>query len=71
MHFFHRPVFSFIFYLCYFYLATVGVRARVMGVRTGKSALLQINASANVELPPESILSSQLWFSGVAPAASS
>lgn len=39
--------------------ATTGVSPSVMGVRTGKSALLQMKASARVELPPLSTLSSQ------------
>lgn len=38
--------------------ATTGVSPSVMGVRTGKSALLQMKASARVELPPLSTRSS-------------
>ena len=41
------------------HLATAGVRASVIGVRTGNIALLQRKARARVELPPDRALSIQ------------
>lgn len=53
------------------HFATAGVRASVMGVRMGNSALLHRKASASVELPPVSAFSSHPWLPASAPAVSS